>query len=239
MLKIAVCDDNRELLEKVEVMLHEYENTQHMPVLIDSYTCADDLLSGLKKTDYDVLFLDIIMPGFTGMQAAYEIRSFNEEIKIVFLTSSKEFAIESYSVGAFYYLLKPVQQETLFPVLDRIISEITNKQESCVVYTPMGIVNLPFAKIECLEIYNKHLIFHLNDGSKRETRGSLSDYENLFLARKEFIKIHRSYILNMDYILSIETGEITTYSGKRFPVSRLLAKDIKQRYMNYMFTKEG
>ena len=238
MLKIAVCDDSRELLEKVEKDLHEYENVRNTPVTVHTYTNAVDLLDGLKKTDYDILILDIIMPGFTGMQAAHEIRKFNEEIKIIFLTSSKEFAIESYSVGAYYYLLKPVLKEKLFSVLDKVVSEITSKQESCVIYTHMGIVNIPFARIECLEVYNKHLVFHLSDGSTKETRGALSDYENVFLERKEFLKIHRSYILNMDYIHSIEAGEIATYSGKRFPVSRLLAKDIKEHYMNYMFTKE-
>ena len=238
MLKIAVCDDSRELLEKVEKDLHEYENVRNTPATVHTYTNAVDLLDGLKKTDYDILILDIIMPGFTGMQAAHEIRKFNEEIKIIFLTSSKEFAIESYSVGAYYYLLKPVLKEKLFSVLDKVVSEITSKQESCVIYTHMGIVNIPFAKIECLEVYNKHLVFHLSDGSTKETRGALMDYENVFLERKEFLKIHRSYILNMDYIHSIEAGEIATYSGKKFPVSRLLAKDIKERYMNYMFTKE-
>ena len=238
MLKIAVCDDSRELLEKVEKDLHEYENVRNTPVTVHTYTNAVDLLDGLKKTDYDILILDIIMPGFTGMQAAHEIRKFNEEIKIIFLTSSKEFAIESYSVGAYYYLLKPVLNEKLFSVLDKVVSEITSKQESCVIYTHMGIVNIPFAKIECLEVYNKHLVFHLSDGSTKETRGALSDYENIFLDRKEFLKIHRSYILNMDYIHSIEAGEIVTYSGKRFPVSRLVAKDIKEHYMNYIFTKE-
>ena len=238
MLKIAVCDDSRELLEKVEKDLLEYESVRSTPVTIHTYTNAMELLDGLKKTDYDILILDIIMPGFTGMQAAHEIRKFNEEIKIIFLTSSKEFAIESYSVGAYYYLLKPVLKEKLFPVLDKVVSEITSKQESCVIYTHMGIVNIPFAKIECLEVYNKHLVFHLSDGSTKETRGALSDYENIFLDRKEFLKIHRSYILNMDYIHSIEAGEIVTYSGKRFPVSRLVAKDIKEHYMNYIFTKE-
>ena len=238
MLKIAVCDDSRELLEKVEKDLHEYENVRNTPATVHTYTNAVDLLDGLQKTDYDILILDIIMPGFTGMQAAHEIRKFNEEIKIIFLTSSKEFAIESYSVGAYYYLLKPVLNEKLFSVLDKVVSEITSKQESCVIYTHMGIVNIPFAKIECLEVYNKHLVFHLSDGSTKETRGALTDYENVFLERKEFLKIHRSYILNMDYIHSIEAGEIATYSGKRFPVSRLLAKDIKEHYMHSMFTKE-
>ena len=98
MLKIAVCDDNRELLEKVEKDLLEYESIRNTPIMVHTYISAVDLLEEVKKTNYDVLLLDIIMPNFTGMQAAHEIRQFNEEIKIIFLTSSKEFAIESYAV---------------------------------------------------------------------------------------------------------------------------------------------
>ena len=86
MLKIAVCDDNRELLEKVEKDLLEYESTRNMPIMVHTYISAVDLLEEVKKTNYDVLLLDIIMPNFTGMQAAHEIRQFNEEIKIIFLT---------------------------------------------------------------------------------------------------------------------------------------------------------
>ncbi|MDO4396732.1 MAG: LytTR family DNA-binding domain-containing protein, partial [Clostridia bacterium] len=151
---------------------------------------------------------------------------------------SKEFAIDSYAVDAYYYLLKPVKEEALFPLIDKIMLERKARNQVCVIYTPMGIVNIPFAKIECLEVYNKHLVFHLSDGSNKEIRGSMSDYEEAFLSRTEFKKIHRSYILNMDYISSIEPTTIKTYSGKEFPVSRLLVRDIKDQYMNYMFAKD-
>lgn len=238
MLKIAVCDDNRQMLDKVEGILQNYRKINDVPMSIDTYESAIELMDALRKNDYGILILDIIMPGFTGMQAAQEIRKFNEEIKIIFLTSSKEFAIDSYAVDAYYYLLKPVKEEALFPLIDKIILERKARNQVCVIYTPMGIVNIPFAKIECLEVYNKHLVFHLSDGSNKEIRGSMSDYEEAFLSRTEFKKIHRSYILNMDYISSIEPTTIKTYSGKEFPVSRLLVRDIKDQYMNYMFAKD-
>jgi len=238
MLKIAVCDDNRQMLDKVEGILQNYRKINDVPMSVDTYESAIELMDALRKNDYGILILDIIMPGFTGMQAAQEIRKFNEEIKIIFLTSSKEFAIDSYAVDAYYYLLKPVKEEDLFPLIDKIMLERKARNQVCVIYTPMGIVNIPFAKIECLEVYNKHLVFHLSDGSNKEIRGSMSDYEEAFLSRTEFKKIHRSYILNMDYISSIEPTTIKTYSGKEFPVSRLLVRDIKDQYMNYMFAKD-
>lgn len=226
------------MLDKVEGILQNYRKINDVPMSVDTYESAIELMDALRKNDYGILILDIIMPGFTGMQAAQEIRKFNEEIKIIFLTSSKEFAIDSYAVDAYYYLLKPVKEEDLFPLIDKIMLERKARNQVCVIYTPMGIVNIPFAKIECLEVYNKHLVFHLSDGSNKEIRGSMSDYEEAFLSRTEFKKIHRSYILNMDYISSIEPTTIKTYSGKEFPVSRLLVRDIKDQYMNYMFAKD-
>ena len=238
MLRIAVCDDNRQMLDRVGSILSDYSERMNTPVTVDTYLSAIDLLDALRKNNYDILILDIIMPGFTGIQAAREIRRFNEDLRIIFLTSSREYAVDSYEVDAYYYLLKPVIADTLFPLLNRIVREIEESEPSCVIYTPLGIINLPFARIECLEVYNKHLVFHLSDGTQREIRGSLSDYENALLARKEFIKIHRSYILNMDYITSIGAGNIEVYRGKEFPVSRLLVKDIKDQYMGYMFSKD-
>ncbi len=74
-----------------------------------------DLLASMERENYDLLFLDVLMPGLSGIQAAREIRQKNENIKIVFLTSSPEYAVESYSVQATNYLLKPATEERLFP----------------------------------------------------------------------------------------------------------------------------
>lgn len=77
-------------------------------------------MDALRGVNYQLLLLDILMPGFTGIQAAREIRTFDSETKIIFLTSSPEFAVESYGVDAFYYLLKHIREGDLFPVLDRL-----------------------------------------------------------------------------------------------------------------------
>ncbi|MDO4395193.1 MAG: response regulator, partial [Clostridia bacterium] len=83
MLKIAVCDDNRQMLDKVEGILQNYRKINDVPMSVDTYESAIELMDALRKNDYGILILDIIMPGFTGMQAAQEIRKFNEEIKII------------------------------------------------------------------------------------------------------------------------------------------------------------
>ena len=127
MLKIAVCDDERAEREHVAGMLKRYQEENHLPVRIDTFHNAVDLMEALRRENYQLLFLDILMPGFTGIQAAREIRSFDNETKIVFLTSSPEFAVESYRLDAFYYLLKPVADTDLFPVLDRFLRQLPQR----------------------------------------------------------------------------------------------------------------
>ena len=110
------------------------------------------------------------MPGINGMQAAHEIRAFDAGVKIVFLTSSPEFAVESYAVKAYDYILKPVSKDKLFSILDAVIAEELKPLEGLTVKTQSGITRILFSRLAFVEIMNKKLYFHLADGSVRGFR---------------------------------------------------------------------
>ena len=239
MLKIAVCDDERAEREHVAGMLKRYQEENHLPVRIDTFHNAVDLMEALRRENYQLLFLDILMPGFTGIQAAREIRSFDNETKIVFLTSSPEFAVESYRLDAFYYLLKPVADTDLFPVLDRFLRQMRREEDTLLLPLPSGLIRMPCSKMEVVEINSRHLLFYLTDGSVREIPGTLTEYEPQLLRTRKFIKVHRSYLVNMDCILLLKGTELITYSGKTVPVSRLLSNQVRKEYMDFLFQKEG
>ena len=95
MLKIAVCDDDSGERAHVTALLKQYQAQNHLAARIDAFSSAVELMEALHGVNYDLLLLDILMPGFTGIQAAREIRGFDRETKIIFLTSSPEFAVES------------------------------------------------------------------------------------------------------------------------------------------------
>ena len=106
-MKIAVCDDDRQVLLSVLSQLASYQEQRQTELSSQGFENAVDLLASIEHQNYDLLFLDVLMPGLNGLQAAREIRQKNDRIKIVFLTSSPEYAVESYSVQATNYLLKP------------------------------------------------------------------------------------------------------------------------------------
>lgn len=168
-----------------------------------------------------------------------ENRGFDPAVKIIFLTSSPEFAVESYAVNAHYYLLKPATADKLFPVLDRIFLEKYKTEKTISIMLASGLIRLPLDRIEFLEVYGKRLKFHFNDGSIKEIRGSISEYENKLLYHDGFIRVHRSFIINMEYIQTLNARDLTTLSGQTVPISRLLYSKVKEAYMQFLFAEKG
>lgn len=239
MLRIAICDDDLEELSRISKLLNQYHAEKEPGFQYDSFSNAIDLLEAMKRNSYHVLFLDVLMPGLNGMEAAREIRCFDKEIKIIFLTSSKEFAVESYAVDAHYYMLKPGTTQKLFPILDKIFLEAQRGEDSLQVKSAAGLMRIPFGKIEFLEVFSKKLRFHLVDGTIKELRGALSDFEEELLSRQEFIKVHRSYIVNMSSVRALNSKALTSYAGQEVPISRLLYGQVREAYMQYLFVEKG
>lgn len=239
MLKIAVCDDDVQELTRLTNLLRRYQGERNATIKYVAFSNAIELLDTVSKDSYDVLLLDILMPGYTGMQAAHEIREFDKGVKIIFLTSSPEFAVESYAVDAYYYLLKPCAAEKLFPVLDRFFLDSQKEEDALIIKTASGMLRIPFIKLEFLEVINKKLYFHLSDGSVKEIYGSLSEFESELLNREEFVKVHRSCIANMGCIQELNAQELITYAKQSAPVSRLLYGKVREAYMQYLFVEKG
>lgn len=234
-VNIAVCDDDPQFLLDVLSQLASYQEQRQTELSCQSFENAVDLLASMERERYDLLFLDVLMPGLSGIQAAREIRQKNEEIKIIFLTSSPEFAVDSYSVQAANYLLKPATEERLFPILDQLADLLRKPEEALAVQTQGCVFRLPYRKIETIEVMAKTLYFHLTDGSVREAHGSLSDYEPALLSRPGFCKVHRSYLVNLSWVTEVRQGELLTASGKRFPVARSLYQQVRTAYTEFLF----
>ncbi len=238
-MKIAVCDDNSQELERISSFIDTYKRESKVPLTYKTFQSATELISSISSGDYDILLLDILMPGINGMQAAHEIRAFDAGVKIVFLTSSPEFAVESYAVKAYDYILKPVSKDKLFSILDAVIAEELKPLEGLTVKTQSGITRILFSRLAFVEIMNKKLYFHLADGSVREVSASLASFEEDLLARAEFVKVHRSYIVNLWQVGELGSKELITHAGKTVPISRLLYGKVREAYMRHLFLEKG
>ena len=164
MLKIAICDDSTLFPEHAEELVRKWSDESCFPVQIFTYTNGDDLIAATTSDRMDIIFLDIIMPLFNGMDTARELRKHDKTLPIIFLTSSPEFALESYEVRASGYLLKPVAYEKIKDALDECARSFHEEPEHFILKTSFGYQKLYFHDIEYAEAQNKKVLFHLRSG---------------------------------------------------------------------------
>ncbi|MBR2928407.1 MAG: response regulator transcription factor [Oscillospiraceae bacterium] len=237
---IAVCDDQEQELSVLNTLLRQWQDETHTPLRMQTFRSAVEMLNAARKERFSLYLLDVMMPGIDGIAAAREIRSFDETAEIVFLTSSPGFAYESYGVRAMDYLLKPISAGLLFPVLDRFSLRRQQSVDALTLKCGATIVRIPFSQLSFVEVMSKHLYFNLIDGTTKEVTGSLKEYEDLLLCRPEFMRIHRSYIVNMLQVAELSPSCIHTFSGRELPVSRRLYPQLQKDYMNLLFAeREG
>lgn len=234
---LAVCDDQATELNTLTNLLHLWQEERRTPLHFKTFRSAAALLDAAEKERFTLYLLDVMMPGTDGLAAAREIRSFDDTADIVFLTASPGFAYESYSVRALDYLLKPIRKELLFPLLDRLALKEQKPQDGLTLKCGSTLIRVPFSQLTYVEVNGKHLYFNLTDGSVREIVGTLHEYAPSLLSRPEFMRPHRSYIVNMLQAEELSPAGIHTFSGKHLPVSRLLYPQLQKDYMKLLFTQ--
>lgn len=236
-MRIAICDDDNKDLLQIASLLESYRNSRKVQLSYVSFQNAMDLLASMDIRDYDLILLDMLMPGINGMEAAREIRERNSRVQIVFLTSSPEYAVESYSVRAYYYILKPASEEKLFLILDKLMDDFRKPEDALLLKTQSSVFSLPYGKMEYIEVSAKKLYFYLTDGSMREVTGKLADYEQALLKRPGFMKVHRSYLVNLQWVKELRQGELITVSGRHVPVSRAAYPQVRTAYTHFLFSE--
>ncbi len=235
MIRLAICDDEAHCLESTRQMIEQWSASYGITVQISCFDNGDALLKSIRSTNIDIILLDIMMPLLNGMDTAHEIREFNKSVKIVFLTSSPEFALESYSVKASGYILKPISLERLSAALNDCTAAMQKEPEHLLLKSTYGYHKLYLYDIEYIEAQNKRVVFFLKSGQMLTTTEPLCSFENKLLTKGGFFKCHRSYIISMSHVNSFSSTEITMKSGCAIPIARGSGKVFQDAYFSFMF----
>lgn len=239
-MHIAICDDNPLELKKITEIVEGFVARNELPVRLSTFVDAETMLAAAKKEFFTHYLLDIMMPGMDGITAAREIRTFDTDAKLIFLTSSREYAYQSYRVKAYDYLLKPICAEEVNALLGQLQAQEESLQDCLCIQNGRSIFRIPFALLSFLEVNQKHLYFYLADGGVRQLPGSMAEFEDRLLSRPGFVKIHRSYIVNLQHVSTLTPKGCIMFGGHNLPVSRVLYNDIQKKYMTYLFSeREG
>ncbi|WP_070000459.1 LytR/AlgR family response regulator transcription factor [Cellulosilyticum sp. I15G10I2] len=241
MLQIAVCDDNIEELSNMVQLIDLYRTSKNFNCQYAVFTNGFELVSVLEKGKrFDIYCLDIIMPGFTGIDVAKEIRGFDKTAPILFFTSSPEYALESYSVKAINYILKPISKEKLFFTFDELLEQIKAKKDenAIIVKSSEGIQKILISNLVFAEVIGRNVLYHMHSGKIIECTEAFSSVCDNLVKHGCFIRPHRSYLVNMQYVDTIQNHQITLQTLSFVPVAQGRAKEMKAQYLNYQMEGE-
>ena len=234
-MNIAICDDEIQYLDYVAELVEKWSQLHNIDVRVHRFTNGDDLIIGHQKQCMDLIILDIIMPLIDGINTAKELRSLDKNVPIIFLTSSKEFALDSYEVRAFHYLIKPVEQFKIFETLNEFYEKYQETQESFTAKTSLGFRKINILDVDYIEAQNKVVIVCLINGVKLEIRELFTTCQEIFTLEKGFFKCHRSYIVNLRNVELFTKTQLQTKYHNTIPVSRNCYPGFKEAYFSYMF----
>ena len=235
MIRIAVCDDSPEFLQQAVNMVERWSEESGVPAEIYRFDNGDALLAKNAVTHMDIIFLDIIMPLQSGIDTAKELRQSDKAVKIIFLTSSPEFALDSYEVKAQDYLLKPVTYEKVKETLTECSHTFEEEPKNIVLKTAFGYQKLYFHDMEYAEVQNKRVVFYLRTGKTVESAESLHSLEDRLCLNDGFFKCHRSYLVYLPNVDHFSMTEIITKSGRSIPIARGYGKAFKEAYFAFVF----
>ena len=228
-MRIAVCDDEKRFVRDfTEIVGRLYKS---LDIIVDEFSDGGALIRSFSTKSYDIVFLDIEMPGMDGISVAKRIREQSEDVYIVFLTGHIEYAIKGYEVNALRYLTKPATEENVREVLDHVIKK-RSSEKSIWVRSRETEQRVRLSDIIFIESQNQDLVIYTAAGCF-EFRGKLNDYEQT-LTPEGFFRIHRSYMVSLSKIIGISGKELTVAGGYKLPIARAKEKEFKEVFMSFV-----
>lgn len=227
-VRIAVCDD--ESIYRQQAYSAVENISKSLDVVVDTFDNGSELINKFRTLNYDLVILDIEMPGINGISLAKKLRELSEDVYIVFLTSHIEYALEGYEVNALRYLTKPVNYQKLKEILE-YITQKQSKEEVLWIKTEDAEEKIKLSDIFYLEAQNQNIVINTKEKSYT-TRYNLSDFEKE-LASKGFVRIHRGYLVSLDKISKLGKNCVCLETGINLPVSRSKEKELKSALLNF------
>lgn len=231
MIKIAVAEDEDSCVETVKEFIADYSKEKGILIDIDIFHNGEQLVFNYQP-DYDIILMDIEMPGMDGMTAAEKIREKDKDVIIIFITNMAQYAIQGYRVRARSYILKPVNYYGFtLELSDAIASLDKKKEESILIQGEDGLLRVRLGEILYLESQKHMIIFHTKE-RVLQMRATMKEMEKR-LGRSYFVRCNVSYLVNLTHVSGIE-GDMVIIGNERVPVSRQKRKTFLAALSEYL-----
>lgn len=232
-MRTALIDDLNEEIEKLKSLLllgtDKYRLAEEE---IDVFSSGEEFMKAYEPGKYDLIFFDIFMTGMTGVDAARTVRETDDRAHIIFITTSNDFASESYEVHADYYLLKPYTKAQVGKMLDLILPRVFQTVSTLIL--PDG-TKMPVDTILYTEYSGHYAYFHVKSSKTYKIRMGYADLEDALCRFDSFMSCYKGVIVNFNYVENIKGDELVLKNKDLVPMSRRKAAEIKAAFAEYSF----
>ena len=243
MLRIAICDDEPQYARQIKNFVQEYlHGHPELSGQIDSFSLGRELLYQAEESGgFDLYLLDIIMPGLNGIQTGRQLRQLGDGGEIIYLTTSPDYAVDSYSVRAFFYLLKPLEKGRLFEVLDAAVKKLNDRRSKAVlIATKDGPRRLLLDQILYVERVGRSLRYFCSGGTvdSMSLRVPFHAAVEPLLADPRFCQCGSSFAFNLQHVTGVSGQEVLLDSGGTAAIPRASVAPFKHAWGRF-WLEEG
>ena len=237
MLQVAICDDDATERTRTRALLDDYLALRELTAQVREFAAAKELLFDLDGgIPYDLYLLDVVMPEMNGIQLGVKLRETDEAGTIIYLTTSEDFAIDSYEARAFWYLVKPVKPDKLFPVLDKAIAARQRLMtEGVNIKTRDGMARLPFHEIIYVEPIDRAVRYVCKSGEVESVTDTASFREKAapLLSDGRFYLCGASLVLNLQHVKAVDRSGAALDTGEQLDIPRRTAAELRAAWQRY------
>lgn len=242
-MEITICDDSIKDLLHIEKLLLKYKNRYpdrnfHLEKYSDPSRLYHKIADGNLA---DIYILDMLMPERTGIDLGRQIRMTGCENAIIYITTSEDYALDAYKVRAVRYLLKPLDENKFYEALDYAFSCTRSKAEpTYMVKSKSGLLPVAHSDIEYIENAGRKLEIHVSDGRILKSLFIRTSFEvevQELTEQRNFLLIHKSFLINLNYVKQLTANSVTMNSGRQLPVSRAKSSMVRREYLLFISEK--
>ena len=227
--KIAICDDLAPDRNYLSSMCETWSRHNRYHIQISKFTSAENFLFYYaEKKDFDILLLDIEMGAMDGVTMARKLRQDNQTVQIIFITGYADYISDGYEVDALHYLMKPIQEEKLFTVLDRAVTKLIKNEKVLNIISQGEMLRLPISQINYAEVNSNYITIHSQQTITLKM--TLSELEQKL--DSHFFRAGRSALVNLKRISRVTKKEIYLQDGSIIPLPRGAYEKVNRAIIN-------
>ena len=238
---VAICDDEREALELLGPAVRSALRNRNVDAAIDLFARPKDLLNRMETVHYDLLFLDIEMPGMSGLELAQKLRKDGNLIDIIYISNREDLVFDALRTNPRGFIRKTRLIQDVSGVIDTYLStrQSSEQPKTLIVKDRDQVIYIPLDKLRYIEGSGKNqMAYIVGKDQPLELHKSMQDLEQE-LSSQGFLRIHKGYLLNYRFIRRIGDNEVVLTNGENLPVSRRKQQEIKEAYLSLMQNEGG